>query len=52
MGGKTLDIPEVRIYHKGLDEGRAEGEAHRRELQEENDKLRKELEDLKKSIKK
>ncbi len=52
MGGKTLDIPEVRIYHKGLDEGRAEGEAHRRELQEENDKLRKELEDLKKRINK
>ena len=56
MGGKTLDIPEVRIYHKGLDkgriEGRAEGEAHRRELQEENDKLRKELEELKKSLNK
>ena len=54
MGGKTLDIPEVKIYHKGKDdgraEGRAEGEAERKLLEAEVVKLRQELEKIKKSI--
>lgn len=25
MGGKVLDLPEIRAYHQGKDEGRAEG---------------------------
>ncbi len=59
MGGKTLDIPEVRIYHKGKDEGRAEGieegraegEAERKALEVEISKLKKELETLKQNTK-
>ena len=27
MGGKVLDLPEIRAYHQGKDEGRAEGKA-------------------------
>jgi hypothetical protein len=47
MGGKVLDLPEVRLYHQGVEEGRKEGEAERNKLQSENDALRKELEVLK-----
>ena len=63
MGGKVLDLPEVRLYHQGVEEGRKEGrkeghreglkeglmegEAERNKLQSENDALRKELEALK-----
>ncbi len=55
MGGKTLEIPEVRIYHKGKDEGRAEGiaegraegEAERKSLEEEIIRLKRELAELK-----
>ena len=27
MGGKVLDLPEIRIYHQGKAEGIAEGKA-------------------------
>ncbi|WP_022780126.1 hypothetical protein [Butyrivibrio sp. AE3009] len=55
MGGKVLDLPEVRLYHQGVEEGRKEGlmeglmegEAERNKLQSENAALRKELETLK-----
>ena len=55
MGGKVLDLPEIRAYHQGKDEGRAEGlaegkaegEAERQELKLEIERLRKENEMLK-----
>ena len=54
MGGKVLDLPEIRIFHEGKEqgrlEGRAEGEEERKQLEIENDSLRKELEQLKKQI--
>ena len=28
MGGKVLDLPEIRIYHQGKAEGRAEEQAN------------------------
>lgn len=50
MGGKVLDLPEIRIYKKGLAEGEAKGEAkgaeERRRLESENKRLREELEKL------
>ncbi len=42
MGGKVLDLPEVRLYHQGVEEGRKEGEAERVRLQSEYDEFRKE----------
>ncbi len=55
MGGKTLDIPEVKIYHKGKDEGRAEGraegEVERKALEAEVIRLKEELETLKRNMK-
>ena len=30
MGGKVLDLPEIRIYHQGKAEGRVEGRAEGR----------------------
>ncbi len=55
MGGKVLDLPEVRLYHQGVEEGRKEGrnegEAERVRLQSENDELRRELEALKAMVK-
>ena len=51
MGGKVLDLPEVRLYHQGVEEGRKEGEKERDRLQSEVDELRKELEELKAMIK-
>ena len=36
MGGKILDLPEIRIYHEGL----AKGEQERKELKTENEHLR------------
>ena len=30
MGGKVLDLPEIRAYHQGKDEGRSEGRAEGR----------------------
>ena len=59
MGGKVLDLPEVRLYHQGVEEGRKEGhkeglmegEAERNRLQSENDALRKQVEELKAMVK-
>ena len=66
MGGKVLDLPEIRIFHEGkaegLKEGKAEGlkegEAERKklydenaELEEEISSLKAELEELRKQIK-
>lgn len=50
MGGKVLDLPIIRVYHDGLAEGEAKGEAERAKLQEENDSLKKEIERLKASM--
>ncbi|SCY48831.1 hypothetical protein SAMN02910292_01807 [Lachnospiraceae bacterium XBB2008] len=58
MGGKVLDLPILRVFHdgqakgraEGIVEGRAEGEAERKRLQEENDALRKELDELKATV--
>ena len=40
MGGKVLDLPEIRIFHEGKAQGRleglTEGEAERKQLSEEN----------------
>ena len=58
MGGKVLDLPEIRIYHEGIDKGRAEERAvkekeikeltnRNEELESENEKLRLEIERLK-----
>lgn len=44
MGGKDLELPEVMFYRRGLEEG----EAERKALLEENERLRKENEELKK----
>ncbi len=54
MGGKVLDLPEIRIFHEGkaegLKEGLKEGEEERK-LSEENASLKAELEELRKQIK-
>ena len=42
-----LDLPSFRIYDQGKAEGKAEGEQERKELKNEVDRLRKELEELK-----
>jgi len=47
MGGKVLDLPEFRIYDQGKAEGLAEGAKEREELKLENERLRRELEELK-----
>ena len=47
MGGKVLDLPELRLYHKGRADEKKENEAEIKKLKSENDKLRKELERLK-----
>ncbi len=59
MGGKVLDLPEIRIFHEGKAEGLKEGEAERKKLSEEKEKLedenailKAELEKLRKQIKK
>ena len=46
MGGKVLDLPEIRIYHQGEADGMAKGEAERRKLEEEITQLREENERL------
>ena len=46
MGGKILDLPEFRIYDQAKAEGRAEGEAERRALEEERDALAEERDTL------
>lgn len=51
MGGKVLDLPEFRIYDQGkedgIKEGIKEGESERNALKQENERLRKEIEQLK-----
>ena len=54
MGGKVLDLPEIRLYHKGKADGKKENEAEikrlqseSKKLQSENDMLRAELARLK-----
>ena len=53
MGGKVINLPEFDMYDKGKEEGiaigEARGESERKKLEEENDRLRKELEELKKA---
>ena len=59
MGGKVLDLPGFKIYDdgkkegikEGIKEGRAEGEKERQALESENERLRKELEELRALIK-
>ncbi len=54
MGGKVLDLPEFKIYDQGKAEGKAEGLAQgaqeRKALELENERLRREIEELKASI--
>ena len=56
MGGKVLDLPEVRVFHEGkaqdIAEGKAQGEAERKMLSDENAALLKEIEELKKELNK
>ena len=51
MGGKVLDLPCFRIFDEGKaegrEEGRAEGEQERKALELENERLKKEIEQLK-----
>ena len=47
MNGKILDLPEIRVFAQGKAEGRAEGEEERKTLELENERLRKEIEQLK-----
>ena len=47
MGGKVLDLPIIRVYHDGLAEGEAKGEAERKRLEEEIEALKQEVADLK-----
>ena len=42
MGGRVLDLPEIRIFHEGKAVGYAEGEAERKKLAEENVSLNEE----------
>ena len=32
MGGKVLDLPEIKVFHEGKAEGLKEGEAERKKL--------------------
>ena len=56
MGGKVLDLPEIRIFHEGkaigYAEGEAKGEAERKKLADENVSLKREIEELKSKMKK
>jgi hypothetical protein len=48
MGGKIMDLPEIRIRHEALAEGEAKGEAiGEAKGQAERDRLRSEIEQLK-----
>ena len=59
MGGKVLDLPEIKVFHEGKAEGLKEGEANglrkgeaeRKKLADENASLKAELEKLKKQMK-
>lgn len=50
IGGKVLDLPGIRIFHEGEAKGLAKGEAERKQLKDENDALRKEIERLKREM--
>lgn len=54
MGGKVLDLPEIRIFHEGkaagYAEGEAKGEAERKKLADENVSLNNENASLKREI--
>ena len=60
MGGKVLDLPEVRVFHEGMALGEAKGEAigeakgekERKRLEDEIVALREEIESLKKELNK
>ncbi len=66
MGGKVLDLPEIKVFHEGKAEGLKEGEANglrkgeaerkkladkNTKLEDENASLKAELEKLKKQMK-
>ena len=63
MGGKVLDLPEIKVFHEGkeiglaegeaigLEKGLAKGEAERKKLADENESLKKEIERLKQANK-
>ena len=42
MGGKVLDLPELRLYHKGKADGKKENEAEIKRLQSESKKYQSE----------
>ena len=46
MGGKVLDLPEIRLFHEAKNLGLAEGEEERKKLADENEKLADEKEKL------
>ena len=46
MGGKIMDLPEIRIRHEALAEGEAKGQAERERLETENGQLKCENEQL------
>ncbi|WP_027204104.1 hypothetical protein [Butyrivibrio fibrisolvens] len=50
MGGKVLDLPEIRLFHEAKNLGLAEGEEERKKLADENEKLSNENELLRKEI--
>ena len=66
MGGKVLDLPEIKVFHEGKEIGLAEGEAiglakgeaerkkladEKNALEDENEFLKKEIERLKQANK-
>jgi len=66
MGGKVLDLPEIKVFHEGKEIGLAEGEAiglakgeaerkkladEKNALADENEFLKKEIERLKQAYK-
>ena len=50
MGGKGLDLPEIRLFHEAKNLGLAEGEEERKKLADENEKLSNENELLRKEL--
>ena len=50
MGGKVLDLPEIRLFHEAKNLGLAEGEEERKKLANKNEKLSNEIELLRKEL--
>ena len=50
MGGKVLDLPELRLYHKGKADGKKENEVENKKLKSENKKLQSENDRLRKEF--